>query len=463
MPEIAKTLSGSSISKAAKDFSNGKVTGVGINADPMYYVIEYASSSGENRLLKYIPGETPRVEHFCEALKNPSTTCRHLAYGYMVEKYLGGNPPNQVVSVSQEPSGLTYTKDISPETIRRQGNFQKAEAAGAKSEPKEPGKPEKPEKPERLYLDFTDSDVFDVYEYLKREGVSGNVISKVLANRRKDCPPKPERLYHGRQAIQFGLVAALLKRNIVFWGHKSTGKDTLVNTLCWCLGAVPLMISGYSEIAGKDDLLYSREAEGKGDGSFKTYRELGVLPRAMMEGKILVINEAAAIKPEVLISINPATDGRRSIYIPGHGTIKARDGFMVIYLTNTGYEGLFGTNESTFDRTVAWETTYDPEALKEILDDMLPEDKVLSKLLCKLFGDLMEAVGSRRLDSSRGISFRGIIDAVELYKMSDGAISIMDALRAGISNKILEPKELSEDRKTIDDLIDGVFKEKDGD
>jgi nitric oxide reductase NorQ protein len=115
-------------------------------------------------------------------------------------------------------------------------------------------------------------------------------------------------------------------------GPPGTGKTSLVEA------AFPDLIT----VAGDGDTTvgdFVGEYTQKPDGSYEFI--YGPLVRAMLEGRVLFIDDATLISPAVLAVCYPALDGRREVIVKAHKgeTITAADGFYVVAGHNPGVHG----------------------------------------------------------------------------------------------------------------------------
>jgi nitric oxide reductase NorQ protein len=137
-------------------------------------------------------------------------------------------------------------------------------------------------------------------------------------------------------------------------GPPGTGKTSLVEA------AFPELIT----VAGDGDTTvgdFVGEYTQRPDGTYEFI--YGPLIRAMLEGRVLFIDDATLISPAVLAVCYPAMDGRREVIVKAHKgeAVTAADGFYVVAGHNPGVHGAVLTealsSRFTFQFDVA--TDYD--------------------------------------------------------------------------------------------------------
>jgi nitric oxide reductase NorQ protein len=137
-------------------------------------------------------------------------------------------------------------------------------------------------------------------------------------------------------------------------GPPGTGKTSMVEA------AFPDLIT----VAGDGDTTvgdFVGEYTQRPDGGYEFI--YGPLIRAMLEGRVLFIDDATLISPAVLAVCYPALDGRREVIVKAHKgeAITAADGFYVVAGHNPGVHGAVLTealsSRFTFQFDVA--TDYD--------------------------------------------------------------------------------------------------------
>jgi predicted ATPase with chaperone activity len=134
-----------------------------------------------------------------------------------------------------------------------------------------------------------------------------------------------EVLRQAREANQF----------VMLYGSPGTGKTAAVEA-AFPDDLYTLLGSGDTEVA---DLVGGYIQTPSGGFEWVD----GVLVRAAVEGKVLLIDEIGLIDPKVLSVVYGLMDGRRELVVsanPERGTVKAKDGFWVVAATNPNAPGV---------------------------------------------------------------------------------------------------------------------------
>jgi len=479
------SLSAKHEQSAKSDFEKGIVRGVVYavtDKGTVLYLIEYYSASDrKNRVTLHSPRTGYAVnQHWCRATTSKKC-CRHMAYGPLAEKIYTGDGKIKGLTVelkeNKEPDisqlDIEDARDISEKVLGCGGEFtilEKLLKKGGREKEEKPVKVEKPPKaPVPELVKTEDLTIImqneRVSDYLKAQKISEGLRVRVLneRTRRLESMDKklaeyvvtsPAKLYQGKKELTIALTTILKGKNLFLIGPKGTGKNVLIETLSWCMGLSLVEVNGHSAV-DQEQLIGSREVRGS-EGGLETYTQLGQIARAMENGQTLVIDEVTGVKPEVLLACNAPMDHRRHLEVPGHGLVKAHPDFRVIWAGNIGYEGLYGVNEATVDRTVVLDLPYHSQVVKKLIKEQTGlKDEDVIRQLAELFDEMQDAARSGKIEP-RGVSLRGILDAADL--IAEG-IPPREALRATVSNKLLEPKTINPDRELLDDLIDSRFAE----
>ena len=144
-------------------------------------------------------------------------------------------------------------------------------------------------------------------------------------------------LYHPRQLADLPDVEVLRRLRaanvpVLLYGPPGTGKTSLIEASFGDL----ITVAGDGDTTTGDLI---GEYTQRADGGYEFV--YGPLVNAMLEGRVLLLDDATLISPKVLAALYPAMDGRRQIIVKAHKgeTITATDGFYVIAGHNPGVHG----------------------------------------------------------------------------------------------------------------------------
>ena len=185
--------------------------------------------------------------------------------------------------------------------------------------------------------------------------------------------------------IKRGIAAFLVGKNLFIRGETSTGKSTLVKTICSLLN-YPMTFVGGSMDATLETFIGINTLE---DGNVGVKN--APLIEAMIKGAIFYLDEGNSVLPGIFIQLHSAMDRQRTIYNQLTGEkIVAHKNFRVVTCVNDGYAGTNELNPATLDRFVAIETKYmKPEDAKKYYENFPIKYTEFQKNVLKL-GDFSE-------------------------------------------------------------------------
>jgi len=251
----------------------------------------------------------------------------------------------------------------------------------------------------------------DKVKYMLENCVEKSVLKLVLARMNPDfgdprVPQKPDCLFQCKTSmLNDAIIAFLLHKPIRFIGAKGSGKNTIVETICWLLNQPRLRLQGSIEL-DKMDVFGAPQLE---DG--KTTFQLSLVMQALRDGCTVVIDEANLIRPDVLGILHSATDTARAVLVPGYGQVSLSPISSIVYTMNEGYNGTGDMNEATIDRALLFEL--EPEVNLSSILAAYPEDQVA---ICQKVSDqIRKAVEDGKLGNDC-ITIRGYIDALDMVK-----------------------------------------------
>jgi hypothetical protein len=186
---------------------------------------------------------------------------------------------------------------------------------------------------------------------------------------RHECKPPVKKSKRG-QAVRHPMhfvIRPIVEQCLPIWLHGPTGsgKTFEAEAIAYELtGSTAIRIQGTGDMT-VDDLLGGWAAD-----SGTTRFEYGPLPRAMVEGRKLIIDEITACPAEVLFEIQAVLEGAALVIKKNRGErLEATEGFGIIACDNTlglgenaEYVGTNVMNEAFRDRFLFVEFDYMPEA-----------------------------------------------------------------------------------------------------
>lgn len=277
-------------------------------------------------------------------------------------------------------------------------------------------------------------------KFLDSAKVTPEVIQMLLRNMRakvdmERIPAKPERPYKSKtDNLNDALAFTIRSKPLRFIGDKGSGKNTLIETVCWLMNQPMLRVQGSSEL-DKMDILGAPQLE---EGS--TTFQLSSVMEALRDGTTVIIDEANLVRPEVLGILHSATDTARSILVPGYGLVQLHPNSQIIYTMNEGYTGTGDMNEATVDRCPTFEL--EPEVNMSDILAGFPKDKV--EIAQKVSDNIRKSVEEGTLNSD-AITIRGYIDALEISDI----LPLKRALVKCVAGKVQE--------KSARDAIIGII------
>ena len=283
----------------------------------------------------------------------------------------------------------------------------------------------------------------DILEFLREEGVSGNLIQGVeefrgrypVSEEYRDRIPEPQYYYYGKETWEMALAVLLAGRNLLLAGPKATGKNVLCENLAAAFGQPVWNVSFHinmdaSYLIGTDTF----------DGTRVTFRP-GPIYLCADRGGFGVLDEINMAKNESLAVLHSALDFRRAIDVPGYDLIRVKPQTRFIGTMNYGYAGTRELNEALSSRFAILSVPEISEAdldrlIKRSFPDINP--KICSQFV-KLFVELMRKTEKAEI-SDRALDLRGLLDALSLIREG---LTAGQALRMCIVDKTFDAYEQS--------------------
>ena len=189
-----------------------------------------------------------------------------------------------------------------------------------------------------------------ILEFLGSEGVNDSIIQCIQTYLQEHPGENPEKIptprfaYYGKEIWEQALTAVLAGKNILLAGGKATGKNVLAQNLAALFLRPMWNISLHvntdaASLVGTDTFR---------DGQV-TFRP-GPVYECAAQGGFGILDEINMAKNEALAVMHAVLDFRRSIDIPGYGSLELRPETRFIGTMNYGYAGTREMNEALASR-----------------------------------------------------------------------------------------------------------------
>ena len=265
----------------------------------------------------------------------------------------------------------------------------------------------------------------DMIEFLRREGISENILSRVEDFRREypsnsedGCRiPRPKFLYYGRDVWQKALTALLAGENLLLVGPKATGKNVLAENLAAVFARPEWDISFYLNTDAST--LIGADTFRAGNVCFRE----GPVYKCAKHGGFGVLDEINMAKNEALAVLHATLDFRRAIDVPGYERVEVDPAARFIGTMNYGYAGTRELNEALTSRFVVIQMpSIDQDGLVRLLGDEFPTlEKKYKEQFAQLFLDLQKKCENAEISEKaltaldQGMRMTGTIGTAEQY------------------------------------------------
>ena len=284
-------------------------------------------------------------------------------------------------------------------------------------------------------------------EFLEQEGVNPQILGQIRAfldtypGADSERIPVPRYAYYGKEVWEQALTAVLCGKNLLLAGGKATGKNVLAQNLA----ALFLRPMWNISLHVNTDAAALVGTDTFRDGAV-TFRP-GPVYECGAQGGFGVLDEINMAKNEALAVMHAVLDFRRSVDVPGYGSLELRPETRFIATMNYGYAGTREMNEALASRfAVIAMPTISQDNLERLLSTQYPSlNRKARGLLAGLFFDLNKKCVNSEI-STRPLDLRGLLDAIDLMALG---LSPAAALDMGITNKSFDPYE----RQLVHDLI----------
>lgn len=253
------------------------------------------------------------------------------------------------------------------------------------------------------------------------------------------CVPKIDNLYVTETDI-FNKLETIISSKKFFptflWGHRGTGKSTLVEQVCARLGRECYRLNFTRETEDSD--LLGRYTLVNGNTVF----EEGPVVEALRKGAVLLLDEVDLSNFNSIMCLNPVLEGKGVFLKQKNEFVEAQTGFTVIATGNTKgygsedgkYIGTTPLNAAFLDRFIAtFHVKYpskevelsillnnlrkyffeDAKTINDIDDSEIIKNKKVCEDLCSFAQEIREGYDKQTQDDT--ISTRTLINIIKSY------------------------------------------------
>ena len=289
----------------------------------------------------------------------------------------------------------------------------------------------------------------DLIEFIKKEGISSDLISQVVGFRKENGIsddavrriPDPEYYYYGKEIWEKAIAAVLAGENLLLAGPKATGKNVLAENLAALFGRPLYDVSFHVNV----DAAYLIGTDTY-DGNRVTFRP-GPVYSCAVNGGFGVLDEINMARNEAVAVLHATLDFRRVIEVAGYDRIEVSPAARFIGTMNYGYAGTRDLNEALCSRFAVLDMpVISKDGIGKLLTDIFPTMKEdVRDQFVKLFFEILKKAESAEI-SERAVDLRGLIDSLRLMQRGVKSGDALDMCRV---NKTFDAYE----RKLIHDVI----------
>jgi len=293
--------------------------------------------------------------------------------------------------------------------------------------------------------------------FTSADGVGGELWSmRELFGVKAPCPvasqpgvPARDEAYHFDPELSKALTQSLVDNDrVLLVGPTGAGKSSLVAQLAARLNWPLAKANLHGETSVADLLGQNKIRDGE------VYFQYGILPTAMREGKILVIEELDAADPGILFVLQGVLEEGGTLTLADNGgeVVQPHPRFRLVATANTLglgddtslYAGTQVQNASHLDRwQVVYQVDYLPESeeLKLVAAKAPMLEHSLAGAVVKLAGDVRKAIAEEQIYAT--FSTRRVL----AFARKIPTLGLARALEATVLNKLAKP-----DRAVVQEL-----------
>ena len=245
-----------------------------------------------------------------------------------------------------------------------------------------------------------------------------------------------------KSAIKHRIAALLI-------GETGTGKTSVAIEAARELGREVVRVNLNGGVT-PDQLLGRYQAKAE-NGTSVTYFQEGIIPQAMKQGAVLLLDEINAALPDTLFVLHPLLEERPSVFIPEtQERIEPVEGFSVIATMNPShdYAGTKGLNAALFSRfgmVVRFKKLMGSEFLSAMMQHVPGLSAGKAAAICKVVEE------ADRLRAEEKITTRLTLrEAIAAARFCMDGLTLKEAIVGSLIDK-LEPYEKELFSKTYED------------
>lgn len=261
-------------------------------------------------------------------------------------------------------------------------------------------------------------------------------------------------------------TAFLMNKNVWAHGHTGTGKTTLIEQFYARLGFPAFRVNLDSNLE-RADLVGQKDLANENGTTVTTFVE-GILPQAMTQPCVLILDEIDAGRPDILFVIQRATEGNGLLLTEDGGRlVRPHPLFRFCATANSRgqgdefgvYAGVRPMNTAMLDRFgVMIEVDYLKEdeeemfvarAYPSLAKDVGKQIVIFAKLIREAF---------RNGEISMTLSPRGVKSLVELYSFYEGVLPTKTAAMEMAVEMVVVDRATTDNRQRVLELRERAFK-----
>lgn len=223
----------------------------------------------------------------------------------------------------------------------------------------------------------------------------------------------------------------------VLIGDTGTGKTSLVKELAAEMG-LEVMRVNLNGGTTPDKLEGRFQLDGK-----RTYFQYGVVPEAMRDGKLLLLDELNAALPDTLFTLHPLLEEQPRFFVPDTGEeFTPHENFRVVATMNPthDYAGTRQLNMALYSRFGAV-IRFDTPRGKQLLDIVVEHHPKADAEVITRVVDVVDKMVELRQQELINTPI-GVREALAAVTFASDGLTLKEAVVAAVGNK-LEPSERS--------------------